>query len=193
MTLPQWRLSVGSGALTAGMLILSLALSLAAQPKQALVIDGNLGDDFWRDRAAQELVPSPPGVATGVGGDLRAAVVGRYLCRGSCDCGVRRVDLANARCSPRHTVTPSRNLDWGRHAAHARFRVGDDVGDGSSFGSGSAQMAWSTTGTFMYVAGEPAGDVAPVQWLERTGRVKGAEIPSPARCVTRRDGVGPSA
>jgi cephalosporin-C deacetylase-like acetyl esterase len=80
MTLPQWRLSVGSGALTAGMLILSLALSLAAQPKQALVIDGNLGDDFWRDRAAQELVPSPPGVATGVGGDLRAAVVGRYLC-----------------------------------------------------------------------------------------------------------------
>ena len=37
--------------------------------------------------------------------------------------------------------------------------------------TGSAQMAWSTTGTFMYVAGEPAGDLAPVQWLDRTGRV----------------------
>jgi hypothetical protein len=80
MSLPQWRLSVCSGAISAGMLTLSLALSLAAQPKQALVIDGNLGDDFWRDRAAQELVASPPGAATRAGGDFRAVVVGRYLC-----------------------------------------------------------------------------------------------------------------
>jgi cephalosporin-C deacetylase-like acetyl esterase len=81
MALTQWRLRRGGGAIGVGILTFSLALSFAAaQPKRELIIDGNLRDAFWRDSAAQRFVASQPGAATIAGGDVRAVVVGRYLC-----------------------------------------------------------------------------------------------------------------
>jgi len=37
--------------------------------------------------------------------------------------------------------------------------------------AGSAQIAWTETGTAIYLAGQDAGTQAPIEWMDRTGRV----------------------
>jgi len=44
------------------------------------------------------------------------------------------------------------------------------TGGGAGF-SGSAQMAWTETGTAIYLAGGNVADEAPIQWMDRTGKV----------------------
>jgi Acetyl xylan esterase (AXE1) len=62
-------------------LLLSLVLSSPAQSQSAtLVIDGRLDDAIWRNIPAERLVPSEAGVPAETGGEIRIAIVGRYLC-----------------------------------------------------------------------------------------------------------------
>jgi len=56
------------------------ALSLGSVPANAPVtIDGELNDHFWKDVSPAQLVPTEPGVPSENGGEVRAAVRGRYL------------------------------------------------------------------------------------------------------------------
>jgi len=59
-------------------LLASLAAPLAAQTPR-LVIDGDPGDDLWRDLPPGRLVPSQPAPVSPAG-EIRAVVAGRYLC-----------------------------------------------------------------------------------------------------------------
>ena len=45
------------------------------------------------------------------------------------------------------------------------------AGGGGFQSSGSAQVAWTETGTAVYLAGETVPDEAPIQWMDRTGKV----------------------
>src|SRR5215831_16768781 len=46
---------------------------------QGVVLDGKLDDAFWRRCLAAKLVPGEEGVPAERGGEVRAAVAGRYL------------------------------------------------------------------------------------------------------------------
>jgi hypothetical protein len=54
------------------------ALSPAQSARRLPVIDGKLDDPIWQEIAPEELV-SDPSAPTGIGGQIRAVVLGRYL------------------------------------------------------------------------------------------------------------------
>ena len=54
-----------------------IRVSRSAAP---LVIDGKNQDPFWRDVPARALAPAEPGVPAGLGGEVRFAARGDYLC-----------------------------------------------------------------------------------------------------------------
>jgi hypothetical protein len=50
------------------------------QPKTpAVIINGHLDDPVWSNVAPERLAPSEAGVPSGIGGEVRAIVIGRYL------------------------------------------------------------------------------------------------------------------
>jgi hypothetical protein len=64
-------------------LLLALSWSIwfaMAQPQPPVVIDGQLNDALWETVRPQRLAPAEAGVPAGTGGEIRATIVGRYLC-----------------------------------------------------------------------------------------------------------------
>jgi cephalosporin-C deacetylase-like acetyl esterase len=63
-----------------GLLLLSFSLVLAnAADSQRVMIDGKATDTFWQQVHSEKLAPAESGVPSGMGGEVRATIAGRYL------------------------------------------------------------------------------------------------------------------
>jgi dienelactone hydrolase len=62
-------------------LVLPVVLLIACirVPAQGVVVDGRADDGFWHHATSAKLVPESPGIPAEVGGDVRAAIAGKYL------------------------------------------------------------------------------------------------------------------
>jgi dienelactone hydrolase len=56
-----------------------LLIACIRVPAQGVVIDGRPDDGFWHHATSAKLVPESPGIPAEVGGDVRAAIAGKYL------------------------------------------------------------------------------------------------------------------
>jgi cephalosporin-C deacetylase-like acetyl esterase len=76
-SIPMRRLSICA-------VVLAYCVTLAGQRLTAqVVVDGDLNEPFWQRVPAMKLVPSEDGVPASTGGEVRAAVEGRYLYLGA--------------------------------------------------------------------------------------------------------------
>jgi hypothetical protein len=63
-----------------GVVILSYSLVLAkGAASPGVIIDGKLTDTFWQQVRSEKLAPAEAGVASEIGGEVRAVIAGRYL------------------------------------------------------------------------------------------------------------------